>query len=183
MTANFITHMSISAQQWSFGDFSGPTDLKSKGMPLPSTPGVYIITSGQAISHIGTSNKLLDRIRTLANLGTHRGSAEVLCVAHCTKHVPQAWWKTCRSTEEAKKLESALKTYFGEPPYPQSVHLTCKNGSTLVKNLVGAAGVNSWEAGYISAIFSVGEKLQLIFEARFQNIWSKVGYPAGPWKP
>jgi hypothetical protein len=48
-------------------------------------------------------------------------------------------------------------------------------------DLVAAAGNDSWEAGYVEAVFTVGEKLRLLFQPRFGPIWAKIGVPPGPW--
>ncbi len=45
-----------------------------------------------------------------------------------------------------------------------------------------AAGEDSWEAGYIEAVFGIGEKLKLLFGTeRFDPIWKRIGKPPGPW--
>ena len=67
----------------------GPRPLALRSMNLRAEPGVYVVSSGDCISHVGSSGRLADRVRTLAHLGTHRGSARVLCAAHCTGEAPQ----------------------------------------------------------------------------------------------
>src|SRR6478609_1629244 len=64
--------------------FMGPSPLLAHGMRLRAEPGVYVVSSGECVSYIGASGRLGDRVRTLAHLDTHRGSARVLCAAHCT---------------------------------------------------------------------------------------------------
>jgi hypothetical protein len=47
---------------------------------------------------------------------------------------------------------------------------------------VAAAGEDSWEAGYIEAVFAIGEKLNLLFQPRFQPVWEHLEMPPGPWR-
>jgi len=61
--------------------FEGPIALARRGLVIPSSTGVYVVASGDCVSHIGTSGSLRGRVGQLAGLGTHRGSAEVLCAA------------------------------------------------------------------------------------------------------
>jgi len=70
----------------------GPVTL-ARGMGLPARPGLYVITCGDCMPHVGTSSSIGGRVRTLANLGTHRGSAEVLCAAFCAGEAPMVWWE------------------------------------------------------------------------------------------
>jgi len=60
--------------------FSGPIELVRRGLALPGVPGVYVVACGDCVAHIGTSGNLRSRVRSLAALGTHRGSAEVICL-------------------------------------------------------------------------------------------------------
>lgn len=48
------------------------------------------------------------RVRTLAGLGTHRGSAEVLCAAWCTQKAPVVWWQTVPDVVTARQRESTF---------------------------------------------------------------------------
>jgi hypothetical protein len=162
--------------------FSGPFDLVTRGLPLPTAPGVYVVASGDCVSHIGTSGNLRSRVRSLAALGTHRGSAEVVCAAHCTQQAPLIWWYPTPSAPQARVLEAALKGRYGEPPTPRDRYGACVNGAKLQTDLVGAAGRDSWEAGFIEAVFLIGEKLNLLFQERFDDIWTRVGAPPGPWR-
>lgn len=163
--------------------FSGPCDLVRKGLPLPGGPGVYIVASGGCVSHIGTSGNLRSRVRSLAALGTHRGSAEVLCAAHCTGEAPRVWWLSTVTAIDARARESALKARYGEPPIPRERFAECVNGGQLLADLVRAAGAESWEAGYVEAVLTIGEKLSLLFRPRFAELWNAVGVPPGPWQP
>jgi hypothetical protein len=160
--------------------FEGPIQLARRGLVLPGAPGVYVVASGDCVSHIGTSGNLRGRVGTLAGLGTHRGSAEVLCAAYCAKLAPVVWWfpleRACTTV-----LERELKTAYGEPPTPRERFAGCVNGFQLRDDLIAAAGKSSWEAGYIEAVFSIGEKLRLLFQPRFHPIWLEIGVPPGPW--
>lgn len=140
-----------------------------------------MIRCGDCTAHIGTSSKLQGRLRTLARLGTHRGSAEVLCASFCTQEAPQVWWRELSNVESARASESALKRMHGEPPVPRERYYGCVNGVHLMKELIKVAGKNSWEAGYIEAVFEIGEKLNLLFGPRFRSLWKSVGVPPGPW--
>ncbi len=161
--------------------FDGPVALVSRGLPLPTTPGVYAITCGDCIAHIGTSRSLRARVATLARLGTHRGSSEVLCAASCTGQEPLVWWRGCPDEASARILESALKRHHGEPPVPRERYADCVNGRRLMERLIQAAGPDSWEAGYVQAAFTIGEKLSLLFAPRMLPLWEHVGCPPGPW--
>ncbi len=79
-----------------------PRSLARRGMGIKSEPGVYVVSSGDCISYVGSSGRLGDRIRTLAHLGTHRGSARVLCAAHCTGEAPVVWWAYTKSVARTR---------------------------------------------------------------------------------
>ena len=158
----------------------GPTPLVRRGLPLPAAAGLYVVASGDCVSHIGTSGNLRGRVRSLAALGTHRGSAEVLCAARCTKTAPAVWWYATEIAT-ARVLERQLKLRYGEPPWPRERYAGCVNGQALRDDLVRAAGAESWEAGYVEAAFTIGEKLALLFRSRFAETWRRVGIPPGPW--
>ena len=160
--------------------FEGPVALARRGLVIPSAPGVYVVASGECVSHIGTSGSLRGRVGQLAALGTHRGSAEVLCAAYCTKLPPQVWWISLERSETAL-LERQLKASSGEPPTPRERFSSCVNGSHLRDDLVAAAGADSWEAGFVEAVFAIGEKLRLLFQPRFHRVWRDLGVPPGPW--
>lgn len=160
--------------------FDGPVDLIGRGLSLPLQSGVYVVASADCVAHIGTSGSLRGRVRTLANLGTHRGSAEVICAAHCTGEVPRVWWYET-DPAAARLLERTLKGRYGEPPWPRGAYEGCVNGARLRDELVTAAGSGSWEAGYVEAVFAIGEKLSLLFQPRFGPIWERLGIPPGPW--
>jgi hypothetical protein len=166
-------------------DLTGFTDavpLRRTGQGAPACPGVYVIAAGDCVPHIGTSGNLQNRIRTLAALGNHRGSAEVLCAAHCTQQAPTVRWHETATAPDARAIESALKR-VGEPPQPRVRFQGCVNGTALRHALVEAAGQSSWEAGYIDALFEVGEQLHRLFVPRFHPLWERVGWPPGPWDP
>jgi hypothetical protein len=164
-----------------FGTFTGPVSLASRGMGLPAKPGLYVVTCGDCMPHVGTSSSLRGRVGTLANLGTHRGSAEVLCAAFCTREPPLVWWEEQPNAAAARVRESAFKGYYGEPPQPRPTYGGCVNGKALLDEITTAAGRDSWEAGFAEAVFTIGEKLSLLFQARFTAIWDHVGVPPGPW--
>lgn len=161
--------------------FEGPIDLVRRGSALPASPGVYVIAAADCVAHIGTSKNLRRRVGTLATLGTHRGSAEVLCAAHCTGAPPRVWWYAT-DLATAVVLEKTLKQQYGEPPWPRDVYARCVNGSQLRDDLIAAAGFESWHAGYVQAVFAIGEKLKLLVDSRFDAIWERVGIPPGPWR-
>ena len=161
--------------------FEGPIALARRGLVAPPSPGVYVVASGDCVSHIGTSRSLRSRIASLAALGTHRGSAEVLCVAHCTRLPPRVWWRSVDASQMTL-LERQLKAAAGEPPTPRAQFSSCVNGAQLRNDLVRASGHESWEAGYVEAVFEIGEKLRLLFSPRFHAAWREVGVPPGPWE-
>jgi hypothetical protein len=165
------------------GGLRGPVPLASRGMGLPSSPGLYLVTCGGCLSHVGTSGKIASRVRTLASLGTHRGSAEVLCAAYCTGEAPLVWWEELPSSIAARERERDFKQHYGEPPQPRSEFGQCTNGAELLKHVVLAAGPDTWEAGFADAVFRIGEKLSLLFEPRFAEVWKRLGSPPGPWRP
>lgn len=171
-----------SSDPWSIdlGLFTPPVPLIRNRLGAPARPGVYVIACGGCVPHIGTSSKLQSRIRSLAALGNHRGSAEVLCAAYCTGAGPLVQWRETPSVADARVIERELKA-FGEPPQPREEFGGCVNGTTLRNDLVSAAGRSTWEAGYIEALFDVGEQLHRIFDSRFDRVWAAVGYPPGPW--
>jgi hypothetical protein len=176
------------ANEWRFDDagpvwsgLQGPVDLASRAMGLPARPGLYVVTCGDCLAHVGTSGGLRGRVSSLARLGTHRGSAEVLCAAFCSEAAPLVWWEELTDVPTARGREREFKLFYGEPPSPRSKYADCVNGGRLMKALVEAAGRDSWEAGFIDAVFQIGEKLSLLFGPRFEESWSKVGKPPGPW--
>jgi hypothetical protein len=165
-----------------FRTLHGPVPLASRRLGLPAKPGLYIVTCGDCMPHVGTSNSIAGRVRTLANLGTHRGSAEVLCAAYCTGEAPVIWWEEQPTPSAARERELAFKTHYGEPPQPRSSYERCVNGRALLNAIIEAAGPDSWEAGFAEAVFLIGEKLSLLFGPRFTAIWKQVGEPPGPWR-
>jgi hypothetical protein len=151
--------------------------------PAAGVAGVYLITAGRCLAHVGFSGELRGRIGNLTRLSYHGGSAEVLCAAYCTKVYPMVrWYSTGDDKQAANTLEAEFKKHYGEPPWPCEFQC-CKNGERLREALVQAAGENSWEAGYIEAVFDIGDHLGRLFkDARFTGIWQQVGIPPGPWE-
>lgn len=162
---------------------NGSIALASVGMGLPASPGIYVVTCGACLAHIGTSKKLAHRVRGLARLGAHRGSSEVLCAAYCANQAPMVWWARCGTVEEARQREAAFKRRYGEPPVPRASYEGCVNGKRIRDDLIKAAGEGTWAAGYIEAVFDIGESLSLLFDSRFDRLWKSVGRPPGPWAP
>lgn len=170
------------AEPWSIdlGSFTSPVPLVRRRLGAPARPGVYVIACDGCVPHIGTSGKLQSRIRSLAALGNHRGSAEVLCAAYCTGAQPTVQWRETGSAADARLLEQELKA-LGEPPQPRDDFAGCVNGITLRNDLIAAAGRSTWEAGYVEALFDVGEQLHRLFDRRFDDVWATIGRPPGPW--
>jgi hypothetical protein len=95
---------------------AGPVPLATTGMELPNRPGLYIVTCGDCLAHVGTSGRLASRVRTLASLRSHGGSAEVLCAAFCTGNAPVVWWEELPDVAMARSRELRFKEHYGEPP-------------------------------------------------------------------
>ena len=92
------------------------------------------------------------------------------------------WWRESGSIEEARAREREFKEFYGEPPSLRTEYAACKDGARLMHRLIEAAGPQSWEAGFIEAVFAVGEKFDLLFAPRFSAVWERVGgRPHGPW--
>ena len=170
------------AQTWpiDLDRFTSPVPLVRRQLGAPPRPGIYVIACGGCVPHVGTSSKLQPRIRSLAALGNHRGSSEVLCAAYCTGVPPTVQWRETASAADARVLERELKA-LGEPPQPRANFAGCVNGITLRNDLMSAAGGSTWEAGYIEALFDVGEQLHRLFDGRFDDVWATTGRPPGPW--
>ncbi len=162
--------------------FGPPAPLANAALLIPKNPGVYVVSCGPCLAHVGTSGKLRTRVQTLIRLDHHRGSAEVLCAAFCTNVAPVVRWRSVGDVTEAKAVERRLKQRYGEPPAPSRAHHGCKNGQRLRAALTAAAGSGNWEAGYIDAVFDVGEDFKLLEQERFHAIWRRVGAPPGPWE-
>jgi hypothetical protein len=159
--------------------FLGPTPLLAHGMRLRAEPGVYVVASGECISYVGSSGRLGDRVRTLAHLGTHRGSARVLCAAYCTGEAPQVWWSYTKSVARARVMETELKLDYDRQFF--GAYLQCDAGAALRAALIEAAGPGTWAAGYIDAIFSIGEHFAYLSTSELAPVWETVGIPPGPW--
>lgn len=174
-------------KEWRFNaggrpvEFVGPIALARKGMGLPPACGTYAVTSADCISHIGTSGSLRTRVGSLARLGKHRGSAEVLCAAYCTREEPLVWWHATETIKEARSLEAALKQHHGEPPQPRRFYESCRDGAALRAALLSASGAQTWAAGFIEALFTVGEELSLLQDPRLDYVWDQMRRPPGPW--
>lgn len=160
--------------------FTEPVPLVRRAQGAPPRAGVYVISCGECVPHIGTSGRLQSRIRSLAALGNHRGSAEVLCAAFCSNQAPTVRWREVSTAADAREVERAMKA-LGEPPQPRERFAACVNGDALRRALVDAAGESAWEAGYVEALFDVGEQLYRLFTPRFDSLWAAVGRPPGPW--
>lgn len=130
--------------------------------------------------HVGMSKNVRGRVRALAALGIHRGSAEVLCAAFCTHESPVVWWEELPAAA-ARLREREFKAHYGEPPQPRQTYAGCVNGTALLDRITAAAGRDSWEAGFAEAVFKIGEKISLLFQPRFAAVWDQVGVPPGPW--
>lgn len=145
---------------------------------IPNEPGVYVISSGDCISHIGEGGHMRDRVETLRRLGTHRGSDEVLCAAHCTHESPVVHWELV-SGDRRKRLdrEGELESMIGEPPSPQPEFRNCIHGRKLCEQLL--QNCTGWQQGYIKATFEIGEQLAHLFHPKFDRVWRKVGKPPG----
>lgn len=155
----------------------------SRDAEIPALPGYYVIKSKECISHIGTGKNLRSRIKTLISLRHHRGSAEVLCVAYCTKSPPVFSYRVTENVDLAETYESRLKTKLGEPPCPREGNQNCVNGKKLREDLVSAVGPCSRDAGYIEAVFDIGEDLyRVVCNPKFDYLWQRLGgKPPGPW--
>jgi hypothetical protein len=164
-----------------FRTLNGPVPLVVKRMGLPARPGLYVITCGDSMPHVGTSGRLSGRVHMLAALGTHRGSAELLSAAFCTGEPPLGVVGRAARCEAARARELAFKRHYAEPPQPRPDHEACVNGAALLARIVQAAERDSWEAGFAEAVFTIGEMLRLLFQPRFVPIWRQVGVPPGPW--
>ncbi len=162
---------------------AGPLPLQRGRAGLPARLGLYVVASGDCLSHVGTSNKISSRVGSLARLGKHRGSAEVLCAAYCTGVAPLVWWQELTDAATARTRERAFKDHYGEPPRPRPKHEGCVNGGALLRDMIAAAGEDSWEAGFAQAVVTIGEDLHLLFQPRFSDIWDRIGRPPGPWCP
>jgi hypothetical protein len=155
----------------------------SKDSEIPASSGYYIIRCKESISHIGTSSNLRKRVRELISLGHHRGSDEVLCVAYCTKTVPEISFVKTNTPKEARVYESKFKRTYGEPPYPREGNEMCVKGRKLRDDLIRTAGPNNKDAGYIEAVFDIGEDFhRIVCNPRFDYLWQRLGgKPPGPW--
>jgi hypothetical protein len=81
----------------------------------------------------------------------------------------------------AKEREATFKKFYGQPPVPAQRYAQCRRGHRLRDALLKAARTSSWEAGYIEAVFAVGNSFNLIFDLRFKHLWQRIGVPPGPW--
>ncbi len=164
-----------------FDGLSDPQVLASRALGTPRTPGMYVITCGGCLAHVGVSKNLATRIGQLARLGTHRGAAEVLCAAFCAGEPPVVRWESAADEPSARVREAMFKAHDGEPPSPRTHFADCVHGARLCARMIAAAGNESYEAGYIQAVFDIGEDLARLFSPRFESVWRQVGVPPGPW--
>ena len=154
--------------------------LANRHTDAPSI-GYYIIKSGNCISQVGTSSHVIERLYALSRLEHHRSSSKILCAAYCTKQAPVVGWVSSKSIEEARSFEARDKRKNGLPPYPKEYE-GCRNGAKLRHDLIMAAGEGTWEAGYINAVFDIGEDFKRLKDPRFDLVWEKIGgWPPGPW--
>lgn len=159
----------ISRQKW--------IPLTDRNLELPSSPGIYVVRSGDCISHIGKSNNIKKRVSQLLRLRNHRGSAEVLCVAFRTQKSPEIHYEILKSKKGGEDREEELKKALGEPPTPCSMYESCKGGQELRTQLLKNA--NQWQRGYIDATFDIGGFLRNLFRSEFEPLWKTVGKPPG----
>ena len=87
----------------------GPRSLARRGMGIKSEPGVYVVSSGDCISYVGSSGRLGDRIRTLAHLGTHRGARASSAPRTARARRRSVWWAYTKSVARARGVEADLK--------------------------------------------------------------------------
>jgi len=119
-----------------------------------------------------------DRIGQLHRLGTHRGSAEVVCAAHCTGKAPMVHWKVVNGDRKRRMAEETrFRNLIGKPPIPRPKYEKCIDGRTLCDQLLRKS--NGWRIGYIKATFEIGEMLSHLFHPAFDYIWLEVGKPPG----
>ena len=64
---------------------------------------------------------------------------------------------------------------------PAKTLAACHRAEPLRRELVEAAGPDTWAAGYIEAVLEIGERLELLFQPRVAYVWRKIGIPPGPW--
>jgi hypothetical protein len=103
----------------------------------------------------------------------------VLCVAHCTGIAPQVWWSYTKSVTRARALEAELKADYDRQFL--GARLECDLGGALRAALVDAVGPDTWPAGYVDALFAVGEHLAYLARPELAAAWQTVGIPPGPW--
>ena len=146
---------------------------------IPESPGMYIVNSGNCISHIGQGGNIRNRTGALRRLGTHRGSDEVLCGAYCTGKSPMLHWVVMEGSEEKARRgkEIEMEKLFGSPPTPRPEFEKCVHGKRLCDVLIQNS--KGWQRGYILASFEIGEQMGHIFHSSFDKTWSRVGKPAG----
>lgn len=150
--------------------------LTDCSLELPRSPGIYVVRSGDCLSHIEKSNNIKRRVSQLVRLANHRGTAEVLCVAFCTQKPPEIYYEILKSnSKEGIDREKQVKKALGEPPTPRSKYESCKDGEELRTLLWKNA--NQWQREYIGATFDTGEFLRNLFRPEFEPLWEIVGKP------
>jgi hypothetical protein len=84
-----------------------------------------------------------------------------------------------KSVSRARAIEAELKAdydrqFFGD-------RLECDLGGALRTALVDAVGPDTWAAGYVDALFEIGEHLAYLSREELAGAWRTIGIPPGPW--
>ena len=162
-------------------ELSGPRPLAAHAMGLPNVPGLYVVTCGDCLAHVGTSGNLATRVRELAKLGVHHGTSDVLCATYCTRQPPLVRWQVLPDVPTARQREREFKLHYGEPPVPRDKYAACSRAQRLRQDLLEASGPDTWEAGYIEAVFRIGNSFNLLLRGRFEEVWRAIGGVPEPW--
>ncbi len=59
--------------------------------------------------------------------------------------------------------------------------MQCEDGDAIRNALATAAGADTWAAGFVEAVFSIGEHLAFLNRRELAPAWKAVGVPPGPW--
>ena len=105
----------------------------------------------------------------------------MLCAAHCTGEAPQVWWSYTRSITRARAIEAELqlRTTTASSSAPTSSAISAGRCAARSSSAVGR---DTWCAGYIDAIFTIGEHLAYLARPELAAAWEAVGVPPGPWE-